>query len=274
MHSLIKAVLLLLILTGAIQFLLSPPEALSSNAEYIKLSEGFIAYDKSGTGDNKIILIHGSPGSRDDFENLLPSINNATLYALDMYCFGGSSKHVKDCGIDAAAETINEFMEKKSITKAGILGYSWGGGVAIEFAYKYPEKTESVIILDGMGIPEGEITGNYYTERLRYFISYPLVVYYPGAFFGDEEWRKGFMRSYLDTDLSPIREHLSKISVPALLLHGDQDTIVPLWVAEEHARLIPDSRLKLFKGGHITLFSDTAEISSIINSYFSGQNEK
>lgn len=265
-----KRILILLsifIVYGAIQIpLYNPP----TPENYVDLYQGKLAYIKysSANSDKTLILIHGSPGSKEeDFEKLAPQIKDYNVYALDMYGFGDSDNFVNDYSAEAQSKAIAEFMNSKGIQRASILGYSWGGLVAIKFALNYPEKTENLILLDASGIQEGEPTHNYLIEKTRSLIAYPFVVIYPGAFAGSIGWRYGFIRSFIDTDQRPIREELTKIKSRTLILHGDKDTVVLPEVAQEHNLLLQNSELLFFKGGHGTIFFDPSEIANKIN-YF------
>ena len=278
----------ILITIGIVQALIYQEPIPKSN--YIGLEQGIIAYDEynSNITDKALIMIHGSVGLKDDFKLLGPEIKNHRAYALDMYGFGESEMQVKDYGISAQADVIKEFMDKKEIQKASILGYSWGGGVAIEFAHKYPERTENMILLASMGIQEGEATKTYLGEHLRYSLSYPFAVYYPTALIVipfsliqigmheqvpiiSEAERHGFMRSFMDTDQRPIRQHLQEINTETLILHGDKDTIIEPWVAEEHAKLLKNSKLVFYNGTHLNIFQNVTDISPAINQFINRQ---
>lgn len=64
------------------------------------------------------------------------------------------------------------------------------------------------------------------------------------------------MKAYLDVDLEPCA---SRIESPVLVLHGDNDPVVPVTSAEELAAAIPGSRLHVVKGGHHPLLHDNEE---------------
>jgi len=263
--KIILIVLSIIILAGLIQTLAYKE---TPGKTSIELSNGIITYDKYGSGENIIIAIHGSPGGRDGFDSLGPQIENSTLYALDMYGFGESEKHVSNYGMDFQSDVILEFMNKLNIEKATLLGYSWGGLVAIDFARKYPDKTDNLILLASSGIQEGEPTKSYLGEKTRTIISYPFVVYYPGSIAGGIGWRKGFIRSFLDSDQRKIREYLKQIQNPVLIIHGNKDTVIEPWVAEEHHLLLQNSQLKYYNGGHgQVLGRNTSEMAEIINNY-------
>ncbi|PIN89270.1 hypothetical protein COU60_03880 [Candidatus Pacearchaeota archaeon CG10_big_fil_rev_8_21_14_0_10_34_76] len=256
---------------GALQITFYSPEI---NSQSVLLSQGFISYNEYGSGDKNLILIHGGPGSKNDFTLLAPEIKNYKIYSLDMYGFGESEKSVSNYGISSQADVVKEFMDAKNIQKSSILGFSWGGGVAIEFAYKYPESTEKIILLSSMGIQEGEPTGSYLGEKARTIFAYPFVVYYPGAFAGNMHWRKGFIRGFLDSDQRKIRNELKYISSPVLILHGNNDNIVLPWVAEEHHSLISESVLVFYEGSHAKIFSNVTDISKEINLFLANSDQE
>ncbi len=266
MKRVLIVILSLLIVAGVVQLLF---QSKPSSAQSIELSRGAIAYDQHGNGSRTIILIHGSPGtSKEDFSVLGPAISpRYTVYALNMYGFANSASYVSDYSIQSAAETVREFMDAKNISEAVILGYSWGGGVAIEFAHTYPTRTSGLISLSGMGIQEGEITGTYWGEKIRSSVALPFVLIYPGVFAGSFESRYGFMRSFLDSDQRPLREYLSEIDIPALILQGDTDYVIAPWVGEEHARLIKKSNLVYYHGNHHTVYTNVSEIAPAINDF-------
>ena len=267
----LQLVLIILILLGIFQLAISKPTFPENS---IELSQGTLTYNEfNSNSDKTIILIHGSPGSKEDFKLLAPQIQGYKIYALDMYGFGDSEKYVENYGIKEQAKVVAEFMQAKKIDKATILGYSWGGGVAIEFAYLFPEKTSSLVLLDSMGIQEGEATSSYLGEHARYTISYPFVVFYPGVFIKNIDWRNGFMRSFMDTDQREIRAMLSEIKAKTLILHGNSDSVIEPWVAEEHNKLIPNSKLIYFSGGHGKIFSNTDEIAEKLQEFLNENDE-
>ncbi len=263
--SILLTILSILIILGFLQLFLTQKENTKEDSQFIKLSQGKISYKEFGEGNNTIILIHGSPGNKESLYQLASQIKNHKIYILDMYGFGQSEPKVKNYGIESSAQVVKEFMDKIEIKKTTIAGYSWGGGVAENFAYLYPEKTTSLLLIAGMGIQEGEATHNYYTEHLRYLISYPFVVFYPGSFYSNYNKRKGFMRSFMDSDQRTIKDKMQRIQSKAILIYGKNDTNVLPSQAEEHHSLINNSQLFWFEGGHHTPLNNPEEIAQIIN---------
>ncbi|MEM9388002.1 MAG: alpha/beta fold hydrolase [Pseudomonadota bacterium] len=222
-----------------------------------------IRFDRYGDGSPVTIAVHGSPGTRGDFSLLAPLIDG-TVYALDMPGFGGSRMGARDYGVDAAAEVVLAFMNRQSIDRARVLGYSWGGAVAVEAAIAAPERISQIVLLDSMGIPEAEPIPVYPLERLRYWISAPFLLAYPGSLVLDLRTRHGFLRSYLDTDLNEVAYHLRSLQTPTLIVHGRHDTVVEPWAAERMHELVPHSELRWFDGGHGTIFYDGRVIAEAL----------
>jgi len=257
----VSKILWIIISIGILQVILAPS---LTPTKYVDLPKGKMSYDLYEQGPQIMIATHGSPGSKKDFKQVGPELTKTTLYAVDMYGFGDSEKYVDEYGIETAADDLNLFMEKLGIEKAQILGYSWGGGVAEVFAQKYPQKTQELILFHAIGIQEGEPTGSYFLEHVRYVLSYPFVTLYPGAFVMKYGQRKGFMRSYMDSDQRIIRSLLKEIKVPTTIIHGTNDNVIPMWVAEEHQSLIPQSKLVTYEGHHGAIFRQGKRVAEVI----------
>ena len=135
-----------------------------------------IAYTDEGAGE-VIIMIHGSPGSSENFAQLIPLFTDQyRVIAIDLPGFGYSSTWVTDYSIRAHARYINALMEDLEIDHAHLFGYSMGSGVAIEMNDLFPEKIKSIAVYGGIGIQEGEGSGDYYFEHMKYGTGYVLAM--------------------------------------------------------------------------------------------------
>ncbi len=246
----IRLAMLILVVSGVVQLVQLP-------------AHEDISFDRYGSGEPVTIAVHGSPGTRQDFLRLAPLLNG-TVYALDMPGFGDSPAAARDYGVDAAADVVLDFMDREAIREATVLGYSWGGAVAVESAVAAPERITRVVLLDSMGLPEAEPIPVYALERLRYWISAPFLLVYPGSMVLDLSRRHGFLRSYLDTDLRQVAAHLRELETPTLIVHGRRDTVVPPWAAERMHEIVTHSELRWFDGGHGTIFYDGKVIAEAL----------
>ena len=119
------------------------------------------AYLEQGEGapqteQEAILLLHGNTASSLHFLPLFGRIKNARLVAPDMRGFGDSSCNEGFSSLDELAEDVKLFADALGISRAHIVGWSTGGGVALILAAKYPELVQSLFIIQGVsyrGIP-------------------------------------------------------------------------------------------------------------------------
>lgn len=104
-------------------------------------------YRKYGQGD-PLIIMHGLFGSSDNWVTLGKQLaEDFTVYLLDLRNHG-RSPHSDEFTPDILAVDLKEFMDDHQIACANILGHSLGGGVAMRFAAKYPERILKLIVVD------------------------------------------------------------------------------------------------------------------------------
>lgn len=212
-----------------------------------------------------LILLHGSPGNRHHFDRLIPLLaDRFRVIAVDLPGFGDSSKWVASYSTYAHARYVLELMDQLEIDTAHVLGFSMGSGVAINLHDLAPQRLDSLIFYGGIGIQEGEGTGDYYFEHFKYLVGYGALVVLPEfiphfGFLGERSFRHAFIRNFNDTDQRPMRGMLEAIdthATPTLILHGRNDPLVPAWAAEQHHDIIQDSELVMFDRSHFMVFDD------------------
>lgn len=208
--------------------------------------------------NHPVFLLHGSPsGGGRDFSAYAPALAQAgfSVYALDRPGFGDSTAWVPSYSLPTNAHALLQAMDKLSVAKAHIVGWSQGGGGAIWAAHLAPERTASLTLLGSVGIQEGEGSGDYHFEHAKYAIGYAGLVVLPELLphfnlLGQRAMRHAFVRDFWDSDQRPIRDILTQLATPTLIVHGRHDPLVPAWVAEEHHRLLANSRLVMLDDSH------------------------
>jgi pimeloyl-ACP methyl ester carboxylesterase/membrane protein DedA with SNARE-associated domain len=235
-----------------------------------------VAYVDQGSGE-ALILIHGSPGSAGDFHRMIPELAKSyRVIAPDMPGFGLTGGYARDYGPVEGARLILALMERLGIDRAHLLGYSYGAAVA-ESAYAIsPNRFRSMILYGGIGIQEGEGSGDYHIEHLKYALGFPTLLLFPEllphfGLLGEFSMRYAFLRNFWDLDQRPFREILKSIRIPVLIVHGIDDSLVPADTAREHHRIIPGSELVMLPYGHIMPFVEdqarilTAEVLAFLD---------
>lgn len=224
----------------------------------ILLEEGRLAYHEWGERQGvPLILSHGSPGGGGrDFEDFARSLaKERWVIAPDRWGFGRSQKKVDDYSFVADAEATVALMDALAIEEADVVGWSYGGGVVLEMASRYRSRVRSVGLLGAIGIQEGEGSGSYHVEQLKYELLRVTLMWIPEALphfglAGPDWFRRSFVRDFADADQRPLRAILSELEIPVLVVHGKDDPLVGAWVAEEHHALLANSRLEILAASH------------------------
>ncbi len=207
-----------------------------------------------------VLLLHGSPGSRADFAGVLPVLaERRRVVAPDLPGFGASTHDVADYSIAAHARYTIEMLDTLGIDRVHVVGFSMGGGVAIELADLAPGRVASLTLLSSIGVQELELFGDATLNHMVHGAQLALLVglrdgvphfgWLDRTLFGVP-----YARNFWDTDQRPLRGELGRLEAPVLILHGDRDVLVPVAAAREHARLVPQSELVVVPGSHFLVF--------------------
>ncbi len=223
-----------------------------------------LAYLDLGPRDAPVVLLlHGSPGDKENFTHLLPHLTDRyRVIAPDLPGFGRSDRWIPSYSTTVHARYVLALIDELDIENAHVFGFSMGSGVALDMVDLAPQRIRSLTFYGGVGIQEGEGTGDYGFEHFKYTVGYGLLVWPPELLphfgkLGSPGARHAFFRNFNDTDQRPFRgilESLNDTGTPLLVLHGRDDFLVPAWTAEQHHAIVEHSELVMFDGGHLMLF--------------------
>jgi len=280
-YSWVALYLLLLIASHAVQRVRSDADSPDPRSRFVELPEmtgagpltparamrvAYLEWPASGAPDTAgvpVLLLHGSPGSASNFDELGPLLaaRGRRVIAVDLPGFGDSTRDVRDYSILAHARGVLALMDALGLPRAHVLGWSQGGGVAIHMADLAPQRVASLALLGSIGAQETEGSGSYAFEHAKYAVGYAALVVAPKlvphfGLLGDQRAARSFIRNFWDTDQRPLASIMARLRVPTLILHGRSDFLVPAWAAEEHHRLIPSSALVMLDATHFIPFLD------------------
>ena len=104
-----------------------------------------------------LLLLHGMAGSSQTWRSVIkPLSRRFRVIAPDLPGHGESTKPRSDYSLGAFAVLLRDLLGELGVTRATIIGHSLGGGVAMQFAYQFPERTERLILVGSGGLgPEG-----------------------------------------------------------------------------------------------------------------------
>ncbi|MEM8993897.1 MAG: alpha/beta fold hydrolase [Acidobacteriota bacterium] len=215
------------------------------------------------TPSSTLLLVHGSPGSSDNFDRLAPLLAERGLRVIapDLPGFGDSTARIADYSILAHAEYCRQLLAELGIERAHALGFSLGGGVVLHLAAADagPE-IESLVLLASIGVQELELLGHYainhaiHGAQLALFRGVQELVPHFGVL-DRSHVHLSYARNFYDTDQRPLRGLLEQWRGPMLILHGEGDVLVPYAAALEHRRIVPQSELVTYDANHFMPFT-------------------
>jgi pimeloyl-ACP methyl ester carboxylesterase len=111
-----------------------------------------IAYRQAGSGP-VLVLIHGITSSSATWERVIPYLaRHYTVIAPDLIGHGSSEAPRGDYSLGAHASNIRDLLLVLGHERASVVGHSLGGGIAMQFAYQFPERCERLALIDSGGL--------------------------------------------------------------------------------------------------------------------------
>lgn len=252
-----------------------------NNSGYLELKDGTQLYFKDWGEGQPVVFSHGWPLSSDAFEDQMLFLANAgyRVIAHDRRGHGRSSQSWENNNMDQYADDLAELMVHLGIKDAVHVGHSTGGGEVAHYIGRHGTSRVAKAVLIGAvpplmlktdfnpnGLPREVFDGireGVLKDRSQFFKELSVPFYganRPGAEVSqglrDSFWMQGMMGSikslhdcvaaFSETDQ---REDLRNMTVPTLVIYGDDDQIVPPVASSEAAlKLLPQGRGIVYKG--------------------------
>jgi pimeloyl-ACP methyl ester carboxylesterase len=225
-----------------------------------------IHYERAGNGP-PLLLLHGIGSNSRSFRHQLTGLSDGcTVIAWDAPGYGKSSDPRAPFSMADLADAAAGLLDELHIARAHILGVSMGGVVAQLVYHRHPERVASLMLCDTTASRSQRAQQRIeaidtLTPRQLAEQRAPQLVRgdAPATLVNElidvmaEVRPAGYRHAALalgDVDLTGL---LPRITVPTLVIHGEDDGVVPLHVGEELARAIPGAELVVIrKAGHVS----------------------
>jgi pimeloyl-ACP methyl ester carboxylesterase len=123
-----------------------------AEVEFVTVHGKRRAYVKTGSGP-ALLLLHGLACDRTTWDRVIPILaKKYTVIAPDLLGHGLSDKPRADYTLGGYANGMRDLLTVLDIDKVTVVGHSFGGGVAMQFAYQYPERTQRVMLVSSGGL--------------------------------------------------------------------------------------------------------------------------
>jgi len=247
-----------------------------------------------------LVLMHGGPGA--DHWTLLPLRGLADRFTLIFYdhrCNGRSvGPPLSSMTWENLAADADALRQKLGFAKWAVLGHSFGGQVALEYALRYQETLSHLVLLDtggdsrwvqkdaaallaarGYSPKKVELVRRFFNGELTRWEFFPILLRIGDLYFhGPAPWLvlRDAIRGEWRTKIRPealicagrglwrdwtVMERLHEISLPTLAMAGREDFLFPPEHQEELAAAIPNARLEIVEAaGHNAHSEQPAEV--------------
>jgi pimeloyl-ACP methyl ester carboxylesterase len=249
-----------------------------------------------------LVFVHGLGGSWQNWlENLVPFARDHRVVALDLPGFGASPLPRERITIPGYARLVDRLFETLGIDAAAVVGNSMGGLIAAETALQHPRRVERLVLVAAAGLTPAErynprvfetfkrlerglqFAGGHLSNRAAEMsrrrrlrraafavvaaaperLPCPLVAeQIKGA------GKPGFMPASEALLTYPIRDRVSEVACPTLIVWGTHDRLVPVRDAEEYERLIPNARKVIYaRTGHVPQLERPARFNADLRAF-------
>src|SRR5438094_2719126 len=121
-------------------------------SEEIDLHGHRVSYRTAGEGP-VVLLIHGIAGSSQQWlDSMTLLAEDHTVVAPDLLGHGRSAKPRGDYSLGAYAAGLRDLLVALDCSKATVVGHSLGGGIALQFAYQFPERSGRLALVSSGGL--------------------------------------------------------------------------------------------------------------------------
>src|SRR5256886_8802056 len=111
-----------------------------------------VIYRVAGSGP-PVVLVHGMVNSSRHWEAVARQLADSyTVIAPDLIGHGDSATPRGDYSLGAHAAVIRDLLAAIDVERATIVGHSLGGGVAMQFFYQFPQRTERLVLVSSGGL--------------------------------------------------------------------------------------------------------------------------
>lgn len=256
-----------------------------SNGQQIKPSaNGYVPvngikayYEVYGEG-SPIVLLHGAFMTIDmNWGQLIPELSKTRkVIAIELQGHGHTPFSDRKLSHATLASDVEGVMNYLKVDSADVVGYSFGGAVAYQFAIQSPKRVKKLVIISSTYKSNGwlpEINNAFKSMKPELFANSPMQAGYDAVAPDKTKWTKFLeqMIAYAGTPFNLGDSNISKISAPVLIISGDNDGLDKIELIKTYQLLggavcadfgvMPKSQLAIVPSqGHVSLMMQTQTI--------------
>jgi pimeloyl-ACP methyl ester carboxylesterase len=237
-------------------------------------------YEVQGKG-KIVLLLHGWGDSAAGFSGLGKSLaKHFRVVAIDLPGFGGTEAPKDVWGLDEYAQFVAHFLQKVELKQPYLLvGHSNGGAIALRGLGSGVLQADKLVLLASAGIRgvyKGRVKALRYLTKFGKALTMPLpkrvknklrrTVYHTVG--SDMLVAEHLQETFKKVVTDDVRADASRLTLPALLIYGEEDEATPVWFGRTLHELIPGSNLEILpEASHFVHHDRPAEVTKAIEEF-------
>jgi poly(3-hydroxyalkanoate) depolymerase len=243
-----------------------------------------------------LVLCNGIGASLEVLDPLVEQLDpDLTVIRFDVPGTGGSPTSVVPYGFPYLAWVLGRVLSKLGVGVVDVLGISWGGALAQQFAFQNPRRCRRlVLVATGTGVlmvpAHPRILAKMFTPRRFSEAGYAASIaseLYGGTVRTHAEdvarlfaqqlhagSKMGYLHQLLAASVWTSLFGLRAVRQDTLIVAGTDDPLVPVVNAHIMDALLPHSRLHLHSGGHIDLVHNAVELAPVVGAFLREPGER
>jgi pimeloyl-ACP methyl ester carboxylesterase len=261
------------------------------------INERKVTYWEGGAPNGTpVVLIHGLGGDHRGLLNCIASLTDRRLLVPDLPGYGQSEPFKGDHTLEAYADFIDAFLKQLTITNIVLVGYSFGGTIALTYSKEYPGRLQQLILLNPVVDTPQTILGTIgkmsmsiiglLPERIgHWFVTNKFIVYVTDRIVmtpAGKPYRRKILQedyaSYRLTSLRALQEGIASLDtvsastlvpetpIDTLLVAGTKDIMVNIKYSRAFAKDLSADYVEM-EGGHLLPLEDPIVIGSLLRQH-------
>ncbi len=242
------------------------------NVDGLNLHSLYVPHDLSKNALPIVLVCGLGVSNRYMIPAIIELAEKFNVYCPDLPGFGKSAKPTQPLNISELAGALAAFLHESKISRATIVGHSFGCQIAVEFALRYPEKLERLVLAAPSGDPFVNSAFSYFGKLVLDAFLEPVSLI-PLAI--RDYFRAGLIRGFRTFQFAledRLVDKLPQIDIPTLVIRGAKDPIVSAdWVMQV-ARLLQHGNLVTIEdAAHAVNYNSPKAFTEVICEFVKGE---
>lgn len=268
---------------------------------FVQLAGGLrVRYLERPGAEPAVLLIHGLPGTAEDFNLVTALLPGRRTVAIDRPGYGFSTGGYFP--FDRQLQAVQELIDRLRLGRPILVGHSYGGAISLAFVERHPGEVRGLVLVDAAATCTRNSAFARTQARLVRALELPVVTQIADVTFsqllrkvsaeaGDGEafdpapvasahihrvlavnMKHGNLEAWAGETLAAngviegVDRGLHGIDVPAVVIQGDRDRLVKPQCGRRLAAELPHARLEMVSGGHMAPYTHPQVIAAAVQS--------